>query len=153
MTRIGKVKSFWPGCTIVGKIMNPKPGYISCLLYVCMTMCISICLCYRTNVTPLSLQVYMLFFNCSPVKDTVVVNDRWGSGDSCKNGGYFTCHDRYNPGNSTPFNVFFLYVYACKMLTYIFAEVPPGSQYMHRYLPHKWQAISASIFPYMLKLL
>ncbi|XP_065896195.1 alpha-L-fucosidase-like [Dysidea avara] len=83
MTRIGKVKSFWPGCTIVGKIMNPKPGYISCLL---------------TNVTPLSLQVYMLFFNCSPVKDTVVVNDRWGSGDSCKNGGYFTCHDRYNPG-------------------------------------------------------
>ena len=35
---------------------------------------------------------------CSPVKDTVVVNDRWGSGDSCKNGGYFTCHDRYNPG-------------------------------------------------------
>lgn len=37
---------------------------------------------------------------CSPVKDTVVVNDRWGSGDSCKNGGYFTCHDRYNPGNT-----------------------------------------------------
>ena len=35
----------------------------------------------------------------SPVKDIVVVNDRWGSGDSCKNGGYFTCHDRYNPGN------------------------------------------------------
>ncbi|XP_065896194.1 integrin beta pat-3-like [Dysidea avara] len=37
-------------------------------------------------------------YNSSPVKDTVVVNDRWGSGDSCKNGGYFTCHDRYNPG-------------------------------------------------------
>jgi len=34
----------------------------------------------------------------SPVKDTVVVNDRWGSGDRCKNGGYFTCHDHYNPG-------------------------------------------------------
>ena len=39
----------------------------------------------------------------SPVKDTVVVNDRWGRGDSCKNGGYFTCHDRYNPGNVDSF--------------------------------------------------
>lgn len=26
-------------------------------------------------------------YNDSPVKDTVVVNDRWGSGDSCKHGG------------------------------------------------------------------
>jgi len=34
----------------------------------------------------------------SPVKDYVVVNDRWGHGDLCKNGGYFTCHDHYNPG-------------------------------------------------------
>jgi len=33
-----------------------------------------------------------------PVKDTVCVNDRWGSGDSCKHGGYYTCTDRYNPG-------------------------------------------------------
>ena len=35
---------------------------------------------------------------CSPVKDYVVVNDRWGHGDLCKNGGYFTCRDHYNPG-------------------------------------------------------
>ena len=41
----------------------------------------------------------------SPVKDTVVVNDRWGSGDSCKNGGYFTCHDRYNPGILVLFHI------------------------------------------------
>ena len=34
----------------------------------------------------------------SPVKDTVVVNDRWGSDSRCKHGGYYTCHDRYNPG-------------------------------------------------------
>lgn len=34
----------------------------------------------------------------SPVKDTVLVNDRWGSGDRCKHGGSFTCDDRYNPG-------------------------------------------------------
>jgi len=37
-------------------------------------------------------------FNESPVKDTVAVNDRWGSGDSCKHGGYYSCSDRYNPG-------------------------------------------------------
>lgn len=43
--------------------------------------------------------LYVRIYICSPVKDIVVVNDRWGSGDSCKNGGYFTCHDRYNPGN------------------------------------------------------
>jgi alpha-L-fucosidase len=37
-------------------------------------------------------------YNESPVKDTVVVNDRWGSGVSCHHGGYYTCSDRYNPG-------------------------------------------------------
>jgi len=37
-------------------------------------------------------------YNDSPVKDTVVVNDRWGSDTLCKHGGYFTCADRYNPG-------------------------------------------------------
>ena len=46
----------------------------------------------------------------SPVKDTVVVNDRWGQGCSCKHGGYFNCKDRYNPGmcNCTT-------ICACKM--------------------------------------
>jgi len=32
------------------------------------------------------------------VKDTVVTNDRWGTGTACHHGGYFTCHDHYNPG-------------------------------------------------------
>jgi len=36
-------------------------------------------------------------YNQSPVKDTVVVNDRWGDGDECIHGGYYTCYDRYNP--------------------------------------------------------
>jgi hypothetical protein len=35
----------------------------------------------------------------SPVKDTVVTNDRWGDGTACKHGGYYTCSDRYDPGN------------------------------------------------------
>ncbi len=34
----------------------------------------------------------------SPVKDTVVVNDRWGAGDICHHGDYYTCDDRYSPG-------------------------------------------------------
>ncbi|XP_077864266.1 alpha-L-fucosidase-like, partial [Saccoglossus kowalevskii] len=33
-----------------------------------------------------------------PVKDKVVVNDRWGSNCKCKHGGYLTCNDHYNPG-------------------------------------------------------
>ncbi|ESO03946.1 hypothetical protein HELRODRAFT_79707 [Helobdella robusta] len=37
-------------------------------------------------------------YNDSPVKDTVVVNDRWGSGMLCNHGGFYTCSDRYNPG-------------------------------------------------------
>jgi len=27
-----------------------------------------------------------------------VTNDRWGDGARCHHGGYYTCHDRYNPG-------------------------------------------------------
>ena len=37
-------------------------------------------------------------YNESPVKDTVVTNDRWGSGMACVHGGYFTCQDHYLPG-------------------------------------------------------
>jgi alpha-L-fucosidase len=36
-------------------------------------------------------------YNDSPVKDTVVTNDRWGKDDICHHGGYLTCDDRYNP--------------------------------------------------------
>ena len=37
-------------------------------------------------------------FFVSPVKETVVVNDRWGAGDICHHGSFYTCDDRYNPG-------------------------------------------------------
>ena len=36
-------------------------------------------------------------YNDSPVKDTVVVNDRWGQQTHCKHGGFMTCDDDYNP--------------------------------------------------------
>uniref|UniRef100_A0A7G3ACN5 Putative alpha-L-fucosidase n=1 Tax=Lutzomyia longipalpis TaxID=7200 RepID=A0A7G3ACN5_LUTLO len=41
-------------------------------------------------------------YNDSPVKDTVVANDRWGSNVLCKHGDFFTCQDRYNPGVLQP---------------------------------------------------
>ncbi|ESO03950.1 hypothetical protein HELRODRAFT_79486 [Helobdella robusta] len=37
-------------------------------------------------------------YNDSPVKNTVVVNDRWGGETLCKHGGFYTCTDRFNPG-------------------------------------------------------
>jgi len=37
-------------------------------------------------------------YNESPVKDTIVTDDRWGIGTMCTHGGYWTCADEYNPG-------------------------------------------------------
>ena len=37
-------------------------------------------------------------YNDSPVKDTVVTNDRWGTDAQCAHGDYLTCSDRFNPG-------------------------------------------------------
>ncbi|RWS30415.1 alpha-L-fucosidase-like protein [Leptotrombidium deliense] len=41
-------------------------------------------------------------YNESPVKETVVTNDRWGSNTLCKHGGYWTCTDRFIPGKLLP---------------------------------------------------
>ena len=41
----------------------------------------------------------------SSVKDTVVWNDRWGKGTSCKHGSYVNCRDRYLP-NATSHRYF-----------------------------------------------
>lgn len=38
-------------------------------------------------------------YNDSPVRETVVTNDRWGRDCICKHGGYYTCNDRYQPGH------------------------------------------------------
>lgn len=37
-------------------------------------------------------------YNESPVRKTVVTNDRWGHDMLCKHGDFYTCSDRYNPG-------------------------------------------------------
>ncbi|XP_050413526.2 alpha-L-fucosidase [Patella vulgata] len=36
-------------------------------------------------------------YNDSPVKDSVVTNDRWGYDTWCNHGGVMTCHDRFLP--------------------------------------------------------
>lgn len=36
-------------------------------------------------------------YNDSPVKDKVVVNDRWGQNCSCHHGGYYNCQDKFKP--------------------------------------------------------
>ncbi|KAM9241569.1 tissue alpha-L-fucosidase isoform 2-T2 [Dugong dugon] len=36
-------------------------------------------------------------YNDSPVKDQVVVNDRWGQNCSCHHGGFYNCQDKYMP--------------------------------------------------------
>lgn len=41
-------------------------------------------------------------YNRSPVRKTVVTNDRWGVGTLCEHGDFYTCKDRYNPGVLQP---------------------------------------------------
>lgn len=45
-----------------------------------------------------SLEFIAWLYNASPVRDTVVTNDRWGHETLCQHGDFYTCHDRYNPG-------------------------------------------------------
>ncbi|CAJ0589243.1 unnamed protein product [Cylicocyclus nassatus] len=37
-------------------------------------------------------------YNTSPIKENVVVNDRWGEGSIGKHGGFLTFHDHFDPG-------------------------------------------------------
>jgi len=53
----------------------------------------------------------------SPVKDKIVINDRWGEGIACHHGGYYTCTDRYDPGKFCDFLVSYL-VMLCEHRAY-----------------------------------
>ncbi|GAU89881.1 hypothetical protein RvY_02380 [Ramazzottius varieornatus] len=46
-----------------------------------------------------STQFLAWLYNDSPVKITVVTNDRWGDDAMCKHGGFLTCDDRYTPSH------------------------------------------------------
>lgn len=59
-------------------------------------------------------------FNDSPVKNTVVVNDRWGSGDIiCHHGSFYTCVDKYNPGSFLIFKYLLLGICFSQSRNYI----------------------------------
>ncbi|XP_049866956.1 alpha-L-fucosidase-like [Pectinophora gossypiella] len=45
-----------------------------------------------------STELLAWLYNDSPVKDYVVVNDRWGKGTECHHGDFYNCQDRYDPG-------------------------------------------------------
>lgn len=49
-----------------------------------------------------SLEFLTWLYNESPVKDYVVVNDRWGNDTECHHGGFWDCSDKYNPGKLQP---------------------------------------------------
>lgn len=34
----------------------------------------------------------------SPVRDNILVNDRWGAGTACKHGDVRNCQDKFSPG-------------------------------------------------------
>lgn len=77
------------------------------MLAACMPECDDECIRYIVNhkleycgIAYTSVLLY------SPVKDTVVVNDRWGSGCTCNHGGYYTCQDRYNPRELVMYGVY-----------------------------------------------
>jgi len=50
----------------------------------------------KTNETTNADDFLDFSFPLSPVKDTIVVNDRWGN-TRCQHGDYYDCSDRYHP--------------------------------------------------------
>ncbi|XP_060576254.1 alpha-L-fucosidase-like [Ruditapes philippinarum] len=59
-------------------------------------------------------------YNDSPVKDKIVINDRWGNGIGCRHGGFYTCGDRYNPGMTHHCLLFalFLFTYPAFLMSF-----------------------------------
>lgn len=45
-----------------------------------------------------SKEIIAWLYNKSPVKDEIVVNDRWGKGCVGRHGDFYNYNDRYNPG-------------------------------------------------------
>ena len=67
-------------------------------------------------------------YNDSPVRDTVVTNDRWGIGTNCQDGGFWTCQDRYNPGHLV--NHAWENCFTLETLTWGYAQNAPITQYL-----------------------
>ncbi len=74
-------------------------------------------------------------YNDSPVRDTVVTNDRWGTETSCAHGGFYSCTDNFNPGNKM------LTVFATLLPKYLVKHSPNPSSYLSSGVlqKHKWE--------------
>uniref|UniRef100_A0A914QBZ3 alpha-L-fucosidase n=1 Tax=Panagrolaimus davidi TaxID=227884 RepID=A0A914QBZ3_9BILA len=53
----------------------------------------------KTDVYWKSKEFLAWLYNDSPIKDQIVVNDRWGKGVTGKHGGFLTYSDHYDPGH------------------------------------------------------
>lgn len=90
-TRTGTAPDSLLGCTMRGSAKcSISVGNCPLCFYIYFVCCL-----YSFNV---EIDWNLFAFCCSPVRNTVVTNDRWGSGIPCHHGGYFTCSDKYNPG-------------------------------------------------------
>lgn len=56
-----------------------------------------ICNCFPTSSYWKSRELMAWLYNFSPVKDEIVVNDRWGKGTRCHHGDFYNCADAFNP--------------------------------------------------------
>lgn len=54
-----------------------------------------------------STDILAWLYNDSPVKDEIVVNDRWGVGTYGKHGDFYNIADRYNPGKLNTYFAFY----------------------------------------------
>uniref|UniRef100_A0A914Q5V9 alpha-L-fucosidase n=1 Tax=Panagrolaimus davidi TaxID=227884 RepID=A0A914Q5V9_9BILA len=54
----------------------------------------------KTDVYWKSKEFLAWLYNDSPIKDQIVVNDRWGKGVTGKHGGFLTYSDHYDPGKT-----------------------------------------------------
>ena len=64
----------------------------SCVVSV--VCCLVLCVLFLLS----AVQFSIVSIVCSPVKDSVVTNDRWGKNIRCKHGGFYNCHDKFVPG-------------------------------------------------------
>lgn len=58
-------------------------------------------------------------YNDSPVKETIVVNDRWGKNTNCHHGDFYTCTDRYNPGKPERYIIILCFKLAFRLMKLI----------------------------------